>query len=269
MTAAPNRLVDELVTLTVDQHVATLTLDRPEKLNAISVAMDRRLNALVYEINVDDDIRVVVIVGEGGRSFCAGSDLGDLEGYGTSWQYRNRADRNLDYAIGILKIRKPVIAAIDGFCIGGGLEIACAADLRFATSTSTFAAGEIKWGWHGGSGATQLLTRLVGPGFATELLLTGQSVNAERADRIGLLNGLFGSREAMLNNVQMTASTIAGYSPIPVEAVKKLVRIAQSTALEVGMAYENDLFSYEMRTNDAAEGRRAFAEKRPPNFSGM
>lgn len=256
------------VELTVDGHVATLLLNRPEKLNAMSVAMDRRLNELVLEINADDRIRVVVLTGAGDRAFCAGSDLKDLEGYGTSWQYRNRTDRNLDYALGIWKIRKPVIAAVHGHCIGGGLEMFCAADLRYATDAARFSAGEIRWGWHGGSGATQFLTRIVGPGHAAELLMTGSPIDAAEADRIGLLNHRFGDQQTMLAAARAQAEVIAGHAPIPVEAIKKLVRVAQSSAIEVGLAYENDLFSYEMRTADAAEGRRAFAEKRPPRFTG-
>lgn len=259
---------DAQVILERDGHVATLLLNRPEKLNAMSVAMDRRLNELVLEINRDNDIRVVLLAGAGDRAFCAGSDLRDLEGYGTSWEYRNRFDRNLDYAIGIWKIRKPVIAALHGYCLGGGLEMACAADIRYAASDTRFAASEIRWGWHGGSGATQFLTRIVGPGHASELLLTGEQINAREASRIGLVNRLLDDQATVLDHARRTAATIAGHSPIPSEAVKKLVRVAQSSAVEVGLAYENDLFTYEMGTRDASEGRAAFAEKREPLFRG-
>ena len=252
----------------VSGHVATLTLNRPEKLNAIDVAMDRRLNELVFDLNGDDDVRVVVLTGAGERAFCVGSALGDLDGYGTSWQYRNRVDRHLDYALGLLRLRKPVIAAVHGYCIGGGLELACGSDIRLATRTSSFAAGEIKWGWHGGSGATQLLTRIVGPGHASELLLTGERIDAEQALAIGLVNHLYTDRAQLQQAASALATTIAGHGPIAVEAVKKLVRVAQSSSLDVGLAYENDLFSYEMASADAAEGRRAFAEKRPPRFTG-
>lgn len=259
---------DDRLRLEVSDHVAVLTLDRPDKLNAIDVAMDRALNQLVYELNADDDVRVVILTGAGERAFCVGSDLTDLEGYGTSWQYRNRVDRQLDYALGLLRLRKPVIAAVHGYCIGGGLELACGSDIRLATRTSSFAAGEIKWGWHGGSGATQLLTRIVGPGHAGEMLLTGDRIDAGHAYRIGLVTHLYADRAELTAGAAALAATIAAHAPIAVEAVKKLVRVAQSSSLDVGLAYENDLFSYEMRSEDAAEGRRAFAEKRPPRFTG-
>ncbi len=259
---------DADVVLERDGHVAIITLNRPDKLNAMSVAMDRELNRIVFEINGDDSIRVVILTGAGDRAFCAGSDLGDLEGYGSNWQYRNRTDRNLDYALGLWKLRKPVITAVHGYCIGGGLEMFCASDIRYATESSSFAAGEIKWGWHGGSGATQFLTRIVGPGHASELLLTGERISTADADRIGLLNKRFETKEEMLTEALRVAHLIAGHAPVPVEAVKKLVRVAQSASIEIGLSYENDLFSYEMRTADAQEGRAAFAEKRKPVFRG-
>ena len=112
------------ITLDVEGFVGVLRINRPEKLNAMTVAMDETLNALVYEINNTSDIRAVVLHGEGGKAFSAGSDITDLDKYGGNWRYRNRFDENRDYARAIWKIRKPVIASIDGYCIGGGLEMA-------------------------------------------------------------------------------------------------------------------------------------------------
>ena len=252
----------------LDGHVATITIDRPHKLNSMTVAMDRRMNELVYEINNDDTVRTVVLTGTGGRAFSAGSDITDLDGYGTNWQYRNRMDRNEDYAIAVWRIRKPVIAAIDGYAIGGGLEMACASDVRLASPASSFAAGEIRWGWHGGSGATQHLTRLIGAGHAMRLLLTGDRIDAEEAYRIGLVQELHPADEVR-QRAHDLAATIASRSPIAIQATKNLVRVAQSASIDVGMAYENDSFAYLMMTEDAAEGQRAFAENRDPVFRGQ
>jgi len=259
--------VEQELRLERDGHVATITIDRPHKLNAMTVAMDRRMNDLVYELNNDEQVRAIVLTGAGGRAFSAGSDLTDLDGYGTNWQYRNRTARHEDYALGLWRVRKPIVAAIDGYCIGGGLEMACASDVRLASPNSSFAAGEIKWGWHGGSGATQHLTRAIGPGHAAKLLLTGDRIDAEEAYRIGLVQELHPSEEVR-DRAHELATTIAARSPIATQSVKNLVRVAQSSSVEVGLAYENDMFSYLMLTEDAAEGQRAFSEKREPHFRG-
>lgn len=261
-------MTDQHIELEIEGGVATVTINRPAKLNSMTVEMDRRLNELTFELNNDDTVRVVLLTGAGGRAFCAGSDITDLGGYGTSWQYRNRFDRNLDYSYAIYKMRKPVVTAVDGYCIGGGLEMACGSDVRYATRSSSFGAGEIRWGWHGGSGQTQFLTKLVGPGAASELLLTGERIDAAEAQRIGLVQKVFDTREQLMAAAHRFAATVAGYAPIPVQAVKKLIRVAQSSSMEVGLAYENDLFTYEMNTDDAREGRAAFAAKRTPVFRG-
>ncbi len=255
------------VTLERVGHLGMLVLDRPEKLNAMTVVMDRQMNDLVFEINNDDEIRSIVLSGAGGRAFCAGSDINDLDGYGTNWQYRNRFDARRDYARAVWQIRKPVVAAIQGHCIGGGLEMACASDIRLASSDARFAAGEIKWGWHGGSGATQLLTRAIGPGHAAQLLLTGEPIDAAEAHRTGLVQQLV-SKDRLLHAAKELARLIASRSPIATQKTKHMVRMAQSTSLEVGLLYENDSFSYLMATEDAAEGRAAFAEKREPQYRG-
>ena len=243
-------------------HVGVITIDRPAKLNAMTVAMDRQMNALVYEANNNDDYRAFVLTGAPGRAFCAGSDITDLDEYGTNWRYRNRTQRNEDYAIAIFRMRKPVVAAIDGYCIGGGLEMACASDIRVATARSSFGAGEIRWGWHGGSGATQFLTRVAGPGLAAKMLLTGDRIDGAEALRAGLVQELFEDEQEMRDRAFALATTIASRSPIAVQSAKNLIRVAQSTGYEIGMV------SYCMLTEDAAEGRRAFAEKREAVFRG-
>lgn len=258
---------DGQISLERDGHVATVMIDRPTKLNAMTVAMDRRMNELVYEINNDGAIRCVVLAGAGDRAFSAGSDITDLDEYGTNWEYRNRTDRHEDYALAVWRIRKPVVAAIHGYAIGGGLEMACASDIRLATPESNFAAGEIRWGWHGGSGATQHLTRAIGPGHAARLLMTGDRIDGAEAHRIGLVQELV-ETDRLLGRARELAGTIASRAPIATQSTKNLIRIAQSTSIDVGLAYENDMFSYCMLTADAAEGRQAFSEKREPQFRG-
>jgi len=173
----------------------------------------------------------------------------------------------MDYARAIWLIRKPVIAAIDGYCIGGGLEMASASDIRIATANSSFGAGEINWGWHGGSGQTQLLTHLVGPGWASRLLLTGERIGGDEALRIGLVQQIVEPAE-VLGVATALATKIALLSPIAIQRTKHMVRVAQNVPLETGLLIENDSFSACMMTEDAVEGRAAFAEKREPVFHG-
>jgi enoyl-CoA hydratase len=248
-------------------NTAHLILDRPEKINAMTVVMDKQMNSYIYEINNNMDIRSVVLYGKGEKGFCAGSDLTELDEYGNNWEYRNRFDRGLDYARAIWLIKKPTVASLHGWCIGGGLEMACASDIRVASPDTKFQAGEIRWGWHGGSGQTQLLTHAVGPGNASLFLLHGEAVEADAALRMGLVQEVV-PRDQVLNRAIAIAESIAAKAPIAAQMTKHMVRMAQSMPLEVALLYENDSFSYCMTTEDAAEGQRAFQEKRPPNFQG-
>jgi len=255
---------EEQVLFSVDDHVAILCLNRPEKLNAVTVDMGKRVRSLIKLVNDDDQIRVLIVTGTGDRAFCVGTDLVGFDQYGTNWQTRNRES---DYALDFFGCRKPVIAAIRGYCVGGGLEIALLSDIRVATHTSEFGAAEIKLGWHGGSGSSQFLPRLVGYGKALEMLLTGDRIGAEEAYHCGLVQRLVDDAE-LLPTARRLADSIAVNAPIAVQLTKHAVRMGMSTALAVGMAYENDLFSYCMTTADAAEGRRAFVEKRSAEFHG-
>jgi enoyl-CoA hydratase/carnithine racemase len=250
-----------------DGAVAIVTIDRPTKLNTMTVAMDTRMNELIFEINQDQGVRAVVLTGAGDRAFSAGSDINDLGEYGSNWEYRNRFEARKDYARAVWLCRKPIVAAIHGYCIGGGLEMACASDIRIATAASSFGASEIRWGWHGGSGATQLLTHLIGPGYASRLLLTGATIDAAEACRIGLVQELVDASQLLPTAIEL-ASSIATLSPIAVQKTKQMIRIAQNVPLDVALMVENDSFSYCMTTDDAREGRQAFAEHRSPHFEG-
>jgi enoyl-CoA hydratase len=243
--------------------IATVRLNRPAKLNTMTPDMGRELLAFADRVNDDDAVRVVILTGTGERAFSAGSDVKVLDEYGTNWQLRNR----VDYMRAVWAIRKPVIAAIRGYAIGGGLELALASDIRLATPDARFGAGEIKLGWHGGAGNTQLLPRLVGAGNALQMLLTADLVSAEDALRMNLVQEIV-EPERLDERARELAERIAANAPIAAQLAKHLVRIAQSTSVEVGLAYENDTFAYCFTTNDAVEGRAAFTEKRPPRFTG-
>jgi enoyl-CoA hydratase len=248
----------------LDASVLTITIDRPAKLNTITPEMGRTLTALASVVNDDPDVRVVVLEGSGERAFSAGSDVSVLDEYGSNWQLRNR----VDYARAIWGLRKPVIAKIRGYCIGGGLEMALMSDIRIADRSARFGAGEIKLGWHGGAGNTQLLPRVIPTGKALQMLLTGELVDADEAFRIGLADVLVDA-EALDATAAEVARKIAANAPIAAGLTKHLVRIAQSSSLDVGLAYENDMFAYCFTTDDSVEGRKAFADKRVPHFTGQ
>ncbi len=243
--------------------VARIVVNRPDKLNAVTKEMGKALQRFAQKVTDDERIRVAIVIGAGTRAFSAGSDVGGLGDYGTSWQMRNR----VDYARVVYSIRKPVIAAIRGYCIGGGLELALACDIRIATPSARFGAGEIKLGWHGSAGNTQLLPRLVGYGKALQILLTGDFIDAAEAHRVGLIQEVVPEDE-LEGFVQAMAQRIARNAPIAVQATKHLVRVSESAPLEVGFAYENDLFTYCFTTQDSREGIDAFTEKREPHFRG-
>lgn len=266
-TGQPSAVLPGEVRFTVEDHVGTILLDHPTKLNAMTVAMDHQMNEICYEINQRDDVRAVVLRGAGERAFCAGSDINDLADYGSKWQQRNRMFSRSDYVWGLLTVRKPIVVAVRGYVYGGGLEMLCAADIRIGAPSASFCAAEIRNGWHGGSGSTQLLTRVVGSGLASLLLLTGDPIGAEEAFRGGLLQKLVPDEE-LESTASAIAGRIAGLAPIAIESTKNLIRVAQSSSLSVGMAYENDMFAYCMLTRDAQEGRDAFAAKRAPVFQG-
>jgi enoyl-CoA hydratase len=246
--------LEELIQFETHGRVAVIRINRPHKANTITVPMGYRVRELIKHINENDDLRAAVVTGTGDHAFCAGTDVSGLEDYGTLWQMRNRES---DYALDFLTLRKPVIAAIRGWCVGGGLEIALNCDVRVASSSAKFSAGEIKMGWHGGSGVTQLLPKAVGMGEAMWIVLSGQPIDAERALRVGLIQELVVEDQVFPAN-----------APIGVQAAKHAVRMSYGSSLSAGLAYENDLFTFCMSTEDAAEGRRAFLEKRSAEFRG-
>lgn len=246
-----------------DGAIGRLTLNRPAKLNTMTPEMGRALTRLVAAVNDDDRVRVVVLSGAGERAFSAGSDVSVLDDYGTNWELRNR----VDYARAIWAIRKPVVAKIRGYCVGGGLEMALMSDIRYAAPGARFAAGEIKLGWHGGAGNTQLLPRAATLGMASEMLLTGDQVDAQEACRIGLVDRVVDDGD-LDRAVDDLAARIAANSPIATQLTKHMVRMSMSAPLSVGLEYENDTFTYCFTTDDSREGREAFRDKRPPRFTG-
>lgn len=253
-------MTDDLL-FTVADHVATITLNRPAKLNALTPDMAAALIAAVSECNTSDAVRCVVITGTGEKAFSAGSDITTLDQYATPWDFRNRDD----YCDALRACRKPVVAAVNGYALGGGLETAMAADIRIASSNARFAAPEIKLGWIGGGGMAAGLTYSMGASNAAMMLLTGDMIDAERALAWGLVSEVV-APDALLNRAQEIAATIASRAPIAAETAKLNLRAAHTMPWEKAIEYERDLQAICFATEDASEGRAAFAEKRAPVF---
>ncbi len=251
----------------VSDGIAHLTLNRPAKMNAITAAMGGEITELAGRVDTDDAIKVLIISGAGDRAFSAGSDVNMLDDLGTPWEGRNRAQYNRDYIAPLLGLRKPAIAAIDGYCLGGGLEVATCCDIRLATRRSSFGAPEVQRGWHAGSGNTSILPRLVGYGNAAYWVLTGDIFPAEEAHRVGFVQKLV-EPEELDAAARKIAERLALNPPIAVQSAKNIIRQSQGTSIAQGLAWENDGYTFCMATEDAQEGIRAFAEKREPVFRG-
>jgi enoyl-CoA hydratase len=258
---------DNHILFEIRDGIAHLTLNRPAKMNAITAAMGGEIAALAKRVDTEDDIKVLIISGAGDRAFSAGSDVNMLDDLGTPWEGRNRAQYDRDYIAPLLGLRKPLIAAIDGYCLGGGLEVAICCDIRLATGRSRFGAPEVQRGWHAGSGNTSILPRLVGYGNAAYWILTGEIFPAEEAYRVGFVQKLVEPEDLDAAALKI-AERLALNPPIAVQSAKNIIRQSQGTSIAQGLAWENDGYTFCMATEDAQEGMRAFAEKRDPVFRG-
>lgn len=242
-------------------HIATIVLDRPDKLNAMTPDMAAALVDAIATCNTSDDVRVVIVTGAGERAFSAGSDISTLDAYATAWDFRNRQD----YCDALRGCRKPVIAAINGYALGGGLETAMACDIRIASTSARFAAPEIKLGWIGGGGMAVGLAHSAGMSNAALMLYTGEMIEADRALAWGLVSEVT-APDALLPRVREIAGQIAARAPIAAETAKLNLRAAHQMPFDKAIEYERDLQAICFATADAAEGRAAFAQRRAPVF---
>jgi enoyl-CoA hydratase/carnithine racemase len=249
------------VKFSIEDRIATIVLNRPQKLNAVTPEMADAIVALIDRCNRDDGVRCVIVTGAGERSFCAGSDIGELDRYDTPWNFRNRPD----YCDAVRRLLKPSLAAINGYAFGGGLETALSCDIRIAATTAQFAAPEIKLGWIGGGGMAVFLAHSIGPSNAALMIMSGDPIPAEQALAWGLVSEVV-PPSSLLTRARAIATTIASRAPIAAETAKLNLRAAFTMPLEQAIEYERDLQTICFATEDAAEGRAAFREKRSPVF---
>jgi enoyl-CoA hydratase/carnithine racemase len=250
------------VRLIIQDGVAELVLDRPAKHNAVTPEMASRLREHALAVDTNDDVRAVLLRGEGERAFCAGSDLNALASYPSAWHFRNR----VEYATAVRNIRKPIVAALQGWTLGGGAETALSADLRVASETMRLGFPEVQRGWVGGGGASQLLPRLIGPGQSARLLMLGDPIGAAEALRLGIVEEVV-PQTALIERAWEIARKLAALSPVAVQSVKAAMRMALEAPLSAGLAYENEMNVLCFSAGDHLEGIRAFNEKRPAEFA--
>lgn len=244
-----------------DGAIAVITLNRPRKLNAVTPEMAEAIEAAVGECEASAEVRCVILTGAGDKAFCAGSDISTLDAYETPWQFRNRRD----YCDAVRRCRKPVIAAVNGYALGGGLEAVLSCDVRLGSENARFAAPEIKLGWVGGGGMATGLAHAIGPSNAAMMILTGDPVDAPTAAAWGLVSEVT-APDRLLERARELAAVIASRAPIAAETAKLNLRAAYNMPYEKSVEYERDLQTICFATEDAREGRAAFAEKRDPVF---
>lgn len=246
-------------------RVAIITINRPDKLNALSIQIREEGAALLDQLRNDTSVGVVVFTGAGQKAFVAGADVAEFAGRTAITQRDVMMSRSLFTAIDTFP--KPVIAMINGFCLGGGCELALACDIRIASENARFGQPEIKLGIIPGGGGTQRLTRLVGEGKAMELILTGEFIDATTAFSIGLVNHVVPAAQLEAKTMEI-ANLIANKSPIALQLAKEAVKLASRSNLDEGLRREVDLFALCFSTEDKDEGVSAFLEKRNPAFKG-
>ena len=251
--------------LDVDARIATLTVNRPDKLNALNDALIRELGEAIDEIDRRDDVGGVILTGAG-RAFVAGADIGELARQGPL-EAKERAQSGQAVFTKFSRSRKPVIAAVNGFALGGGCELAMACHLRLASEHAKFGQPEVKLGIVPGYGGTQRLARLVGRGRALQLLLTGETIDASEAYRIGLANRVVPAAELLPSARAMMEQMLAN-GPLALALCIEALDRGLDIPLAEGLVLEANHFGLLASTADMAEGMRAFLEKRPASFSG-
>jgi enoyl-CoA hydratase len=246
-------------------RVGLITINRPDKRNALNIKTREEGAALLDELRNDSSIGVVVITGAGDKAFIAGADIAEFAGRTAMMQRDVMTARSLFTAIDTFP--KPIIAMVNGYCLGGGCELAMACDIRIASETASFGQPEINLGIIPGGGGTQRLTRLVGEGKAMEMILTGAIIDANAALAIGLVNQVVPADQLEAKTMEI-ANRMAEKSPIALSLAKEAVKLASRSNLDEGLRREVDLFALCFSTEDKDEGVKAFLEKRRPEFKG-
>ena len=248
-------------------RIAIITLNRPQVLNALSQATVDELDAAIDELGTDESVRAIIITGAGEKAFAAGADVKELHALQSATEAAEFIGQRHRFLFKLAKLPKPVIAALNGYALGGGCELALACDIRIAAETARLGQPEINVGMIPGTGGTQRMLRLVGPGMAKYLILTGDHISAEEALRVGLVEKVV-PLEKLMDEAKALSAKLAAKPPIAIALAKQAIAMGMETGLEEGCAHEVALFGLVCATEDRIEGTSAFLEKRQPEFRG-
>lgn len=251
-----------------DDGIALITINRPERMNAMDADHYKGLTDAWIRVRDDDAVRVAIVTGAGEKSFTSGADLKSsvwTQRAPASQFFKTQNDMLLNRG---LEVWKPVISAINGYCLGGGVTLMLATDLRVACESATFNVAEVRRGSVAANGGTQRLIKQLPYAVAMKMLLTGETITAREAERWGLINDVVPTWQDVLPKAMEYARTIAANAPLAVQAAKELALRAMDLPLAEGIRLEQAFVNYLFNTEDAAEGPKAFAEKRKPNFQG-
>lgn len=250
----------------IADRIAKVTLNRPDKLNALNLQTMQELRTAFAQLKEDEAVGAVILTGAGEKAFAAGADISELAKM-TPVQAKNASRDAQEFLRMLEHFPKPVIAAVNGFCLGGGNELAMACHMRWASENAKFGQPEVNLGIICGYGGTQRLARLIGKGRAIELIISGNMIDAEEAHRMGLVNHVV-PQAALLSSCEKFLRTVLTKGPVAVSLSLEAVVRGLEMPLEEGIALESNLFGLAFSTQDMQEGTQAFLEKRKPEFSG-
>jgi enoyl-CoA hydratase len=264
---AVNPPTAEAVAIERDGAVAVLTLNRPQVLNALNADLLAKLSSELKTLDADASVRAVIITGSGSKAFAAGADIGELNALRSPFQGATKARTGQAITLQIERMKKPVIMAVNGFALGGGCELAMAGDILIASENAKFGQPEVNLGLMPGYGGSQRTTRLVGKGMAMYMCLTGETIDAQEALRIGLVQKVMPQAQ-LLEEAKRIANVIAAKAPLAIEGTKRAINAGAHLSIADALELEAVEFGTLVGTNDFKEGTSAFLEKRKPNWSG-
>ncbi|HZU04919.1 MAG TPA: enoyl-CoA hydratase-related protein [Chloroflexota bacterium] len=257
---------EEVLLVEVADYIATLTLNRPHVLNALDRHLAEALTRTLPALDRDPAVRVAILTGAGPRAFCSGADLKERATMSPE-EVQAQRQRLIDATTALLRFEKPIIAAVNGVAVGGGLELMLGCDFAIAAEGARFGLPEVTLAIIPGDGGTQLLPRVVGQAKARELIFTGDIIDAAEALRLGLVSRVVPPAD-LLPTAREIAARIARNGPVAVRQAKRALNMARETGFWSGWAYEQEAYQATIPTEDRLEALRAFAEKRPPRYTG-